>query len=113
MAKQGLRLVLFCNTIEDVGSVIKTFNYESLDKHSVTRDEVLQVFESDLSFAIERGPSERGNDRAMIIGWTYYARILELGVEYFENEDREYIFHANDAGKQYKQDFERRLGYGD
>jgi len=39
----------------------------------------------------QKDPSVRGNTRAMIIGWTYEGRILEIGIEYFEDEDREHI----------------------
>jgi uncharacterized DUF497 family protein len=70
--------------------MLKTFNDENLYKHDINHDEILEVFESDLSFAIELRPSDRGNDRAMIVGWTYSRRILEIGIEYFESEDREH-----------------------
>jgi uncharacterized DUF497 family protein len=92
--------------------VITTFEDDNINKNGVTRREIQEVFESDLSIADDLEPSERGNDRAMIIGWTYSGRILEIGIEYFEYEDREHIFHALDAGKDYKKNFLRRLGDG-
>ncbi len=90
--------------------MIVTYEDENLRKNDVLRIEVQQVFASDLSFAEDLAPSVRGNDRAMIIGWTQSARILEIGVEYFETEDREHIFHAMDAGKVYKEAFLKRIG---
>lgn len=87
-----------------------TFEDENLRKNGVSRVEVQEVFASDLSYAEDLDPSDRGNDRAMVIGWTYAGRILEIGIEYFETEDREHVFHGMDAGKAYKKDFLERLG---
>lgn len=64
-----------------------SYNDDDLVKNGVTREEIKEVFFSDLSYAEELGPSARGNDRAMIIGWTFAGRILEVGVEYFDSED--------------------------
>ena len=91
---------------------ITSFEEDNIRKNGVSHREIQEVFESDLSYADDLEPSERGNDRAMIIGWTFLGRILEIGIEYFESEDREHIFHAMDAGKNYKNDFLRRTGYG-
>lgn len=88
---------------------ITTYEDENLRKNGVSRVEVQEVFASDLSFAEDLEPSERGNDRAMVIGWTYSGRILEIGIEYFETEDREHVFHGMDAGKAYKKDFLERI----
>jgi uncharacterized DUF497 family protein len=86
-----------------------TYEDENFRKNRVTQGEVQEVFASDLSFAVDLEPSDRGNDRTMIVGWTYSGRIMEIGVEYFESEDREHIFHAMDAGKDYKKEFTKRL----
>ncbi len=90
--------------------MIVTYEDENLRKNGVSRIEVQEVFASDLSFAEDLEPSGRGNDRAMVIGWTQSGRILEIGIEYFETEDREHIFHAMDAGKGYKEAFLERIG---
>ena len=90
-----------------------TFDDNNLRKNGVTRQEVRQVFGSDFSFAEALDePSDRGNDRTMNIGWTHAGRILEIGIEYFETEDREHVFHAMDAGKRYKKEFARRVRDG-
>ncbi len=86
-----------------------TFEGANIEKNGVTETEIKEVFESDLSFAEDITPSARGNDRTMIIGWTFAGRVLEVGIEYFEVEDREHVFHAMDAGKNFKREFERRL----
>ncbi|MBZ0185734.1 MAG: hypothetical protein K8F91_05725 [Candidatus Obscuribacterales bacterium] len=90
--------------------MLLTFDEENIGKNGVSKDEIKQVFASDLSYAEDLEPSDRGNDRAMIIGWTYNGRVLEIGIEYFESEDREHVFHAMDAGKAYKKEFSNRLG---
>lgn len=89
-----------------------TYDELNLQKNGITHEEIEQVFQSDLTFAEEMDPSERGNDRAMIIGWTHDGRLLEVGIEYFEKEEREHVFHAMDAGRAYRKQFERRLGDG-
>jgi len=90
--------------------VIVTYEDGNLRKNGISHIEVQEVFASDLSFAEDLKPSGRGNGRVMIIDWTQSGRILEIGVEYFETEDREHIFHAMDAGKAYKKAFLKRNG---
>jgi len=109
-----LQNVLLCITIHyrKVMGVKASFDDNNLRKNGVDRSEILQVFESDLTIAFDLEPSGRGNDRAMIVGWTYAGRVLEIGIEYFEDDEREHIFHAMDAGKEYKREFRRRLGNG-
>ena len=87
-----------------------SFEDQNLRKHKVSCSEVKEVLGSDLSFGEDLAPSDFGNDRTMIIGWTFEGRILEVGIEYFENEDREHVFHAMDAGKRYKKEFLTRCG---
>lgn len=82
-----------------------SFEGENLKKHGISRDEVKEVFASDLSFAEDLECSDYGNDGAMVIGWTFAGRILEIGIECFEFEGREHVFHAMDAGKRYKKEF--------
>jgi hypothetical protein len=43
-----------------------TFEDDNIQKNDVTHREIQEVFESDLSFAEDLEPSDRGNDRAMI-----------------------------------------------
>lgn len=88
-----------------------SFDERSLLKHAITLEEVLQVLSSDLSFAVELPPSKYGNLRTIVVGWTYSGRVLEIGIEYLV--DCEHVFHAMGAGKRYRAEFERRLGYGD
>lgn len=78
---------------------ITTYNHESLQRHGVTPEEADEV----VAFGkwVEMTPSERGNDQLMFVGFTGEGRLVEVGVEYFDAEDREHIFHADDATQQY------------
>ena len=58
----------------------------------------------------ELGPSARGNERLMFIGFTSSGRLLEIGVEYFDDKNLEYVFHADDATTHYKKIFKQRIG---
>jgi hypothetical protein len=80
---------------------------DSINRHKVSIEEVQNVLASDISFYEDLEPSERGHNRVMMIGWTEYGRILEIGIEFFPDYD--HIFHAKDAGKSYVQAFEKRL----
>jgi uncharacterized DUF497 family protein len=52
---------------------------ENLRKNGVTRVEVQEVFASDLYFADDLDPSDHGNDRAMVVGWTQSGRLILCG----------------------------------
>jgi hypothetical protein len=65
-------------------------------------DAVLRSFVFD-----DMGPSKRGNDRLMFVGFDSSGRLLEAGVEYIDNEDVELVFHANDATPKYKKLYTR------
>jgi len=83
-----------------------TCDWQNLEKHGVTTDEVDEVlFNDPLDFDLE--PSKDGNDRILFIGFTYAGRLLEVGVEYLHEED-EHIFHGMDATKHYRNAFEKR-----
>ena len=86
---------------------MRTYNDESLQRHHVSREEIQDVIASELSLYRDLEPSERGYSRIMTIGWTEDGRILKIGIEYFP--DRDHVFHANDAGKTYVKEFEKRL----
>jgi hypothetical protein len=89
--------------------MVKTlYNHESLNRHRVTTadaDEVIATGTWD-----ELTPSECGNDRLMFVGFTSEGGLLEIGVEYFDNEDIEYVFHASDATRHYRTLFKKRMG---
>jgi hypothetical protein len=81
-----------------------TYNHESLDRHGVTEQEVDEVYASGKDFDL--APSDAGNDRIMVVGWTANGRLLEIGIEYSPQGD-EHIFHGNEATKEYQLLFEK------
>jgi uncharacterized DUF497 family protein len=83
-----------------------TYNFESLDRHGISQADIDEVLASGIWEEMQ--PSERGNERLMFVGFTSGGRLLEAGVEYFDDEDREHIFHADDATNHYGQIFEKR-----
>lgn len=90
--------------------MIVSFDERNLAKHRVSMAEVLEVFASDWSFAELLESNRDGNERMMVIGWTFAGRVLEVGVEHIG--ESEHVFHARDASKTYVREFERRLRYG-
>jgi len=83
-----------------------TYNDESLKRHKVLHSEVDEVLFSAIWEEIP--PSERGNNRLMFVGFTAEGRLLEIGVEYFDDQDREHVFHAREATKASRDFFTRR-----
>ncbi len=71
-------------------------------KHKITPKDVDFVLRSEISIWQELPPSRRGNDRVMLVGFDPAGRLLEVGVEYFDNEDTELIFHAIKATPGYR-----------
>lgn len=78
-----------------------------LAKHNVTQQDVDFVLRSDISIWTAMTPSERGNDRIMFVGFDSNGRLLEVGIEYFDNENLEVVFHAASATPKYRKLFER------
>lgn len=86
-----------------------TYDLRNFADHSVTQEEVDQVLRSDVAAEFDLPPSKRGNERMMLVGFTNEGRLLELGIEFFFDEDRMHMFHADDATKQYRSEFERDI----
>ncbi len=84
-----------------------TYDDDNLAKHKVSHDEVDEVMDADLRVDVELLPSRRGNQRIMLIAFTLQGRLLEAGIEFFP--ERDHVFHADDASKQYKAEFERSI----
>lgn len=84
-----------------------TYNFESLERHGISQIDSDEVLASGIWE--EMPPSERSNARLMFIGFTSGGRLLEVGVEYFNDEDREHIFHANDATTHHRIVFEKKM----
>lgn len=83
------------------------YNFESLDRHGVSVEDTDEVIEAGVWKTMI--PSKRGNERLMFVGFNANGRLLEVGVEYFDNDDIEYIFHAQDVTTRYRRVFEKRM----
>lgn len=86
-----------------------TYDLRNLADHRVTQEEVEQVLRSDVTAEFDLRPSKRSNERMMLVGFTHEGRLLELGIEFFFDEDRMHVFHADDATKPYRTEFEREI----
>jgi uncharacterized DUF497 family protein len=86
-----------------------TYNHKNFVDHGVSQSEVDEVLRSDVTAEFDLSPSKRGNERIMLIGFSGDGRFLEIGIEFFLDEDRMHVFHANDATKQYSAEFEREV----
>jgi len=84
-----------------------SYDDDNLAKHKVSHDEIDEVLDTDLRIECEMTPSDRGNERVMLVGFTLGGRLLEIGIEFFD--DHEHCFHANDATKQYRRKFEQEI----
>lgn len=82
------------------------YNLESLDRHGVSPADADEVIATGIWE--EMLLSKHGNTRLMFVGFTANGRLLEVAVEYFDDEDMEYIFHANDATRYYRALFRKR-----
>jgi len=86
--------------------VVTKYLKDELAKHGVTPKDADFVLRSQISIWEDMGPSKHGNDRLMFVGFSAGGRLLEVAVEYFDEEDIELVFHANDATPKYKKLFE-------
>ncbi len=84
------------------------YNEANLRKNSVTEEEIDQIMRSRFSLWLPPESSARGNARAMIVGFTLNARLLEVGIEILPDPEETLLyFHAMDATKPYRQKFEK------
>jgi uncharacterized DUF497 family protein len=78
---------------------ILTFNDNSLRRGNVTRAEVIEALDDPLTLEVEEGQSRRGNPTIMYVGKTQSERLLEVGVEYKQEET--HVYHARKANAHY------------
>ncbi len=84
------------------------YNFESLDRHGISVEDADEVVATGIWE--ELIPSKRGKERLMFVGFTANGRLLEVGVEYFDDSSIEYFFHAQDATTRYRDIFRRKTG---
>jgi uncharacterized DUF497 family protein len=87
--------------------VTVTFDYDNLAKHNVNCGEIDEVLDCERRVEIEMQPSNRGNQRVMLVGFTSQARLLEVGIEFLPDSD--HVFPASDATKRFRFKFEQNV----
>jgi|GEM_PF-3490085 len=84
------------------------FNDTGLRKNGITREQVLQALGDTFVIDIpELVDSKRNNPRSMWVGKTYAEQLLEIGIEYLD-ENEWYIYHADNAQAKYKNAYNNR-----
>lgn len=83
-----------------------TYNFDSLNRHNISIADIDEVLGTGIWE--ELTPSKRGYERLMFIGFTSEGRLLEVGIEYFDDNNIEHVFHADDASRRYRIIFENR-----
>jgi uncharacterized DUF497 family protein len=83
------------------------YDDEEITKHGLSRRDVDLALRSEVWE--DMGASKRGNDRIMFVGFSEDGRLIEVGVEYFDKENKEWAFHADLATPKYQKFFKSRM----
>jgi hypothetical protein len=86
---------------------------DSAFRHGVTKEEIDFVYASALTKWYPNGRSDRGNERAMLVGFNSRGNLIEIGLELlpgasFEDDDEEYFYHAMPATFQWQRNYRRK-----
>ncbi len=86
------------------------YNNLSLRHHKVSLSDVDQVLEiSNITTRdFDLSLSDDDNLRIMFVGYNFAGRMLEVGVE-FTNENKAYVFHAQTVSPKYRKLYEERI----
>ena len=81
--------------------------------HGKTKEEIEFVYASASTEWFPNGKSNRGNERAMLVGFDINGILFEAGLELIpgettEDEDEEYFYHAMTATPEWQREYERR-----
>jgi hypothetical protein len=86
---------------------------DSAFDHGKTEEEILFVYASPSTEWFPNGTSDRGNERAMLVGFDMNGNLFEAALELMpgengEDEDEEYFYHAMTATPDWQKKYERR-----
>ena len=86
------------------------YNDENLRPHGVNRSEVEEVLDVDNTMArdFDMLLSRYGRLRTMFVGYNLSARLLEIGVEFID-ENKAYVFHGQTVSPLYRKLYEERI----
>ncbi len=77
-----------------------SFNEDSLKRHKATHEEIEEAIADPLRVEAAYSESKNGNPTTIWVGATLKGRLLEIGIEYMENED--HIYHASSCRNHYQ-----------
>lgn len=86
------------------------YNNESLSRHNVSRSDVNEILAASniTTRAFDLLLSHGDNLRVMFVGLNLASRLIEVGVE-FINENEAYIFHAQTVSPKYRKLYKERI----
>ncbi len=79
---------------------VLTFNDDSLRPGKVSKAEIIEVLDDPMTIELDQNESSKGNPTVMYIGKTQAERLLEIAVEY--KEDENHIYHARKANSNHR-----------
>ena len=98
---------MYYGVIHQVIYLITKYIQPELRKNNITIRDADFVLRLPITVWTDISPSRRGNDRLMFTGFDSSGRLLEIAVEYFDDEDIELVFHGDKATTKYRKLFER------
>lgn len=91
-----------------VNLIVTTYQDDQLE---ITREQADQVLDYPDNELFELPPARNGNDRIMVVGFDFNANLIEVGVEYI-NDNHEHIFHGTQVTTQWRNAFNMRKSNG-
>jgi len=80
-------------------------------RHGKSQEDIEFVYASMLSEWFSNGHSDRGNERAMIVGFDPLGNLVEVGLELIQDEhgqDEEYFYHAMSATPEWQKRYQEQ-----
>ena len=86
------------------------FNPEAF-KHGKTQEDIKFLYASYTTAWFSNGTSDRGNDRAILVGFDQNGNLMEAAFELITSlyeDDEEYFYHAMVATPEWRKQYEKR-----
>jgi hypothetical protein len=84
-------------------------------KHGKTKEDIEFLYTSYLTEWFSNGISDKGNERAMLVGFDQNGNLMEVALELIAGEDgkdKEYFYHAMDATLKWRKRYRERRQHG-
>jgi hypothetical protein len=79
-------------------------------KHGKTQEDIEFLYASYLTEWFPNGVSERGNERAMLVGFDQVGNLMEAALELVttgDGTDEEYFYHAMEATPEWQKQYQK------